>query len=342
VKNLRRIIIPNPGKLKLIHVVEPEVLPRTVKVKVTACGVCGSDISQWQGHRDDRYFGHEFTGIVTEVGEGVHDLQIGTRVASGMIKACGICWNCVNGHPNYCKNLSEVLFPGGFADYTIVTHSESYKYLSPLPDSIDDVFGTLHEPVSCALRLVEFANLVPGQNVVVFGLGAIGAITAEILKGLGADRVIGIDLNPNRLQEAQKLNMDKAINRLDGDWLEQVGDEVGSRGADIVIEASGSPTALSDAFKVARIGARVIVGSVYHHFANDFDLSPIMRKELTVVGAKGSYPYMTSTEQSVAMKMMMSGHISLHKWIGLYTPKTAEQAFQYSVEGRYMKTVIKF
>ncbi|OLS33585.1 zinc-binding dehydrogenase [Bacillus sp. MRMR6] len=137
-------------------------------------------------------------------------------------------------------------------------------------------------------------DLTVGQSVVIFGLGAIGAIAAEILKSLGAGKVIGLDLNPNRLESAAKLKIDKVVNRQSPDWEAQIRKEIGSHGADIVIEASGSPRALADAFEIARTGAHIVVGSVYHDSANNFNLSPIMRKELKFFGAKGSYPYNSS------------------------------------------------
>jgi L-iditol 2-dehydrogenase len=338
---VKRLIIESSSHLQWIEQPCLKVLPHTVKVQVSACGVCGSDVAFWKGHRLDPYFGHEFTGIVMEVGSDVPDLKPGMRVASGLIKTCGRCWHCRNGHPNYCRGQQEPLVPGGFAEETLVEHSERFQFLSPLPSAIDDVTGTLHEPVSCTLRIVDRANIAPGQSVVVIGLGAIGALSAELLKALGAGIVIGLDLNPNRVATAQRLRMDRVINRLDEDWLEQVRKETGSHGADVVIEATGSPKALGDAFLAARLGGKIIVGSVYHDLANNLDVLPILRKELTIIGAKGSYPYLTSSDKSTAMQTILANHFSVKELIGVYSPDKATHAFEAATSGRYVKPVIK-
>ncbi|MDY0943822.1 zinc-dependent alcohol dehydrogenase [Priestia megaterium] len=339
---MMRLTLESPGQLKLIEERSPDILPGTVKVRVSACGICGSDIAQWKGHRSDRYFGHEFTGIITEVGPGVKDLYEGMRVTSGMIGSCGVCWNCQNGHPNYCRNLHEILTPGGFAEETLVEHSDRFKFLTLLPSEIDDVTGTLHETISCVLRIIERAEIKPGQSVLVVGLGAIGVLAAELFRGLGAGIVVGMDLNPHRLAAAHKLKIDKVIDRSNQAWLEQIFEAVGPKGADIIIEATGSPKALGDSFQAARVGAKVIIGSVYHDLANNLDIVPIMRKELAVIGAKGSYPYVTSYGQSIATQTLLSGHFSTKEYFGVYSPQEAEQAFEDAASGRFIKPVIKF
>ncbi|OLS33577.1 zinc-binding dehydrogenase [Bacillus sp. MRMR6] len=342
---MKRIVIKETGKLELIESEPLKALHGTVKLKVLACGICGSDVALLQGHKNltnERYFGHEFTGVVVETGGGIKDLKEGMRVTSGLVRSCGVCWNCRNGHPNYCGNLNDVLMPGGFANETLILHSESFQFLTPLPPEIDDIAGTLHETIGCVMRIVERSDLKAGQSVVILGLGAIGAITAEILKGIGAGIVIGVDLNPRRIESARDLKMDRVINRRDEDWLDQIYQAVGPRGADLVIEATGSTNALADAFTMARTGARVVVGSVYHDLGNHFDFKPIMRKELTVTGAKGSYPYISSDDRSVCLQPIRSGMLSLDKYFKVYTPEEAKQAFEDAIVGDSIKPVIRF
>jgi len=336
------LTVATPGQLQLVEDRSPALRPNTVKLRILACGVCGSDLAVWQGHRDDPYFGHEFTGVVTEVGADVKDLKPGMRVTSGLVRSCGICWNCRNGHPNYCRPLGDVLFPGGFADETLVEHSEHFRFLTPLPPEIDDVTGTLHEAVSCVLRIVDRAGLKAGQSVLVLGLGAIGALAAELCRGLGAGMVVGMDLNPYRLSTAERLKIDAVVDRRNEDWLERVRLAVGPQGADVVIEATGSPKALGDAFRAARLGATVVVGSVYHDLAEQLDLLPVMRKELTVVGAKGSYPYLASSEKSLALEAILAGHFSIREYFGVYSPEEAARAFEDVQAGKYIKPVIRF
>lgn len=342
---MKRLIIPTPGRLELIEDQSPQVRPLTVKIQVSACGVCGSDVALWQGHRDlsrECYFGHEFTGVITEVGPGVSGLKEGMRVASGLIRTCGRCWYCRNGHPNYCRNLNEVLSPGGFASETLVEHTEAFQFLTPMPPDVDDLTGTLHETISCVLRIIDRSVLKPDQSVLIFGLGAIGILAAELLRGCGAGVIVGIDLNLARLTLAKRFRIDQVVNRRDQDWLDQVYKVMGFRGADLVIEVTGSPQALGDALMAARLGGRIVVGSVYHEPANKLDVLPIMRKELTVVGAKGPFPFLTSNDYSLALRTLVTGGMSTAELLGIYSPEEAVQAFQDAVVGHCIKSVIKF
>jgi L-iditol 2-dehydrogenase len=319
------------------------IQPGFVRVAVSACGVCGSDISIVKGKRKaDAYFGHEFTGIITEVGPEVPDLKAGMRVASGLIKTCGRCRECLNGHPNYCHGLDDVLIPGGFCSETLVRHTDNYQFLTELPSTLDDITGTLNEPVSCALRIANCAEIKFGQSVLIIGLGAMGAITAELLRSFGAGMIVGMDMEDNRLNDMRDLGYEEMINRKDENWLKQIKAAAGREGVDVVIETTGSPRVLDDAFQAARIGARIVVGSVYHESCVDMDLLPIMRKELTVIGAKGPFPYRTSRGGNIAMDTLNTMQSRLKKFIRTYSYQEASRAFQDAGAGRGVKAVIVF
>ncbi|WP_152657203.1 zinc-binding dehydrogenase [Oceanobacillus sp. CFH 90083] len=342
---MKQLTILEKEKLELVDSPSLEVPPNFVKVKVQACGICGSDIALLNGFRDRKtelYFGHEFTGVVEAIGENVHGLSKGMRVASGIIKTCGVCWNCRNGHPNYCKGLNSVLKPGGFAEETLVEHSDDFQFLTPLPEEVDDIAGTLHETVSCVLRIVERAQIKTGQTVLIIGLGAIGVIAGELFKYLGASKVIGMDISLEKTKVAQELKFDKVIDRNNKKWISEIYEEVGPQGVDIIVEATGSSMVLSDAFEVARKGAQIIIGSVYHGPANNLDLLPILRKELTVIGAKGSYPYTNSNDESTAMNLLKSNVFTSSKITKVYKKEEFADAFEDAKGGKCIKPVIRF
>lgn len=341
---MKRIYISQSGAVEIREdFAKYPVQPGFVKVAVSACGVCGSDLSIVKRKRKtESYFGHEFTGTITEVGPRVPDLKVGMRVASGLIKTCGRCRECLNGHPNYCRGLDEALIPGGFCSKTLVRHTEDYQFLSELPSTLDDITGTLNEPVGCALRIANCAEIKFGQSVLIIGLGAMGAITAELLRGSGAGVIVGMDREVNRLKDMRNLGYDKMINRKDEDWLQQIKAAAGRGGVDVVIETTGSPHVLNDAFQAARIGARIVVGSVYHESCANIDLQPIMRKELTVIGAKGPFPYRTSQGGNIAMDTLNALQSRLKKFIRTYSYQEANRAFQDAAAGRGVKAVIVF
>ena len=319
--------------------------PETVKIDVSACGICGSDLALLKGRRsiaNEHYFGHEFSGIVTEVGEGHTGLKPGMRVATELVKTCGRCWNCLNGLPNYCVGLNDVLFPGGFASETLVLNTPDYSFLSPIPSAIDDITATLLEPTNCAFHVAKKANIQPGETVLVLGLGTMGIISSQILKSLGAGVVIGIDKSKKRLESIKRTGLIDIIDRNDHDWLEQIKTAVGVEGVDVVVEITGAPSALKDAFLAVRPGGRIVVGSVYHGHVDQFEPLPIMRKELTIVGSKGPFPIVKTNGTSAVVDVLVKLQDDLKKIISVYEYKDYLKAFEDLASGAVIKPVITF
>lgn len=343
---MKKVALVDYGRLELQETAPLDaLLPGTVKVRVRACGICGSDIALFRGQRsltDEHYFGHEFSGVVTDPGEGVGGLKTGTRVASELSRTCGRCWYCRNGMPNYCRSMNEALLPGGFSQETLILNTPDYSFLSPIPDTLDDVTATLLEPTSCAYRIASQAALKPGETVLVFGLGAMGLITARILKSWGAGTIAGVDTNGQRLDLVRGLGWLEGVDRGDPRWRERVEELCGAHGADVVIEATGVSQVLQDAFQAVRPGGRIVVGSVYSAPAQEFQLWPIMRKELTLIGAKGPYPQHLTDGSSAVVQTVNRLQEDLRKLITVYPYEKAEEAFADMMSGCAIKAVITF
>lgn len=344
---MRRVALLDYGKLALqddcagIGALQPGM----VKVDVHACAICGSDIALYRGQRslaDERYFGHEFSGVVVDAGAGANGIQNGMRVASELNRTCGQCWNCLNGLENYCKSMNDALLPGGFSEETLVLNTPEYSFISPIPDTIDFETASMLEPTNCAYRIARQANITPGSNVLIFGLGTMGLITALILKTMGASRIIGVEMSCPRLEKVRSLGLIETIDRSDADWLDQVREMSSKQGADVVIEATGAVPVLKDAFDAVRPGGRIVVASVYHSAAGDLALLPIMRKELTIVGAKGPYPHRKSDGTSAPAEIMVRLRETLKKLVTVYDYKDALQAFEDMMSGAAIKAVIRF
>lgn len=321
------------------------VEPGTVKIDVSACSICGSDIALYNGQRslvNERYFGHEFSGVVVDAGDGANGIKAGMRVASELSRTCGQCWNCLNGMENYCKSMNDALLPGGFSEETLVLNTPDYSFISPIPDVVDDITASLLEPTNCAYRVACQAKITPYSTVLVFGLGTIGLITASILKRLGAGRIIGVDRSRARLEKVRALGLLDTVDRNDSDWLDQVREMSTRQGVDVVIEATGAVPVLKDSFEAVRPGGKIVVASVYHSPAGDLELLPIMRKELTIVGAKGPYPHRRSDGSSAPVQVLVDLQQELKKLITVYDYKDALRAFEDMMSGAAIKAVIKF
>lgn len=344
---MRRVALVDYGKLELQDYCEgiSGLQPGTVKIDVNACAICGSDIALYRGQRsldNERYFGHEFSGVVTDAGAGANGIKAGMRVASELSRTCGQCWNCLNGLENYCKSMNDALLPGGFSEETLVLNTPEYSFISPIPDELDFETASMLEPTNCAYRVARQANITPGSNVLIFGLGTIGLITASILKSMGASRVIGVEMSRRRLDKVRSLGLLETIDRNDTDWLEQVREMSSNQGADVIIEATGAVPVLKDAFNAVRPGGKIVVASVYHNAAGDLELLPIMRKELTIVGAKGPYPYRKSDGSSAPVEMLVKLKDELKKLVTVYDYREAHQAFEDMMSGAAIKAVVRF
>ena len=343
---MRRVALIDYGKLELQDDWGGIGLqPGTVKVEVSACAVCGSDLALLRGKRDlksERYWGHEFSGTVIDAGAGAGGITAGMRVASEVSRACGHCWYCRNGLPSQCKGFNEAFLPGGFSQETCVLNTQENSFISPVPAALDDITATLLEPTSCSLQCALKADIRPGAKVAVIGMGPMGFITARILQQIGAGVVVGIVNKPSRLEKVREIGFLEGIDSSREDWLDRVREIFGDFGPDVVVELSGNLTAFQNALKIVRPGGRIVVGSVYTGYADNVELRPVMRKELTIVGAKGPFPNLNSDGSSMAMDMLMNIQKDVRKIIQVYDYTDALRAFEDMMCSRSIKSVITF
>lgn len=286
---LREVPKPVPG--------EGEVLIRN-----KVCGVCGTDVHIYFGEPGSAevsppvVLGHEYSGIIEEVGAGVKALKPGDRVTVDPNIYCGECVYCRDGKKQLCENMQAigVTRDGGFEEYSVVPKGQAFLLKPEIPFEI----GAMAEPLACCLHGIDRAEIRTGSTVCIVGGGAIGLIMLQLAKLSGAARVILSEPNAMRREVAESLGASLTINPQAGDAMECFNKFAGA-GADVVIECAGNNSAVAGAFSYAKKGATVVLFSVPKIDTNfPLHLFDVYKKELTV---KGSFVNPDTHQRAVAM-----------------------------------------
>jgi len=252
-------------ELRVEEVEKPRLGPKGVLIRVKACGICGSDIHFYETD-DDKYIlypgltkfpctiGHEFSGLVEDIGKAVMDIKAGDSVTAEEMLWCGECVPCRSGFPNHCMNLEELGFTvdGAMAEYVKVEAKYCWKI-----DSLLDVYksedriyeaGSLVEPTSVAYNalFVRAGGFKPGAYVAIYGAGPIGLASIQIAKAAGASKIIVFEVARERMSLAREIGADyvfdpKELEREGKSQSEKIMEMTDGLGADMQVEAAGAP-----------------------------------------------------------------------------------------------------
>ena len=249
----------NNKDVRLEEMPTPQIGPGEVLVKVLACGVCGSDVMEWYRiNKAPLVLGHEATGEIVEVGDGVGQFKIGDRVFVSHHVPCNTCHYCLNGNHTACDTLRSTNFdPGGFAEYVRVPRINVDRGVFLLPDNLSFEDGTLIEPLACVVRGQRLVNIEPGHTVIVIGSGISGLLHILLAHATGAGKVIATDMNEYRLNMARKFGADFVI-PADEDVPSHLLKLNGNRLADRVIVCTGAIPALNTALQSVDCGGTVL------------------------------------------------------------------------------------
>lgn len=323
---MKALLLTAPGELSIAEVAEPVMARDEALVRVSACGICGSDVHGFTGATGRRIppvvMGHEAAGTVVAVGAGVADLEVGTRVAIDSTVFCGACDHCANGRENLCArrqvlgvSCGDYRRHGCFAELVAVPR----RCLHALPDAVDFVTAALLEPLTIALHAAALGAAGPEtRSAVVVGAGTIGLAAVAALVARGVRRVAAIDVVPARLDRARGLGAAEAfvadrpdVGRLAAAWAKETPDD---DGADLVIEAVGTAEAVATAVAAAgRGGTVVLVGNVSPSIA--LPLQAVVTRQLRLQGScasAGSYPE--------AIRLAASGAVDLTGFVSAVAP----------------------
>ena len=295
---MRAAVLFGPGDFRIVEKPVPQPGPDEVLVKVAMCGTCGTDLKIQQhpfpGQPPFGEFtpGHEWTGTVVAVGQGVDELKPSDRVAIEAHKGCGRCENCVLGRYTACLNngnrakghrATGFTADGGFAEYAIHHVNALYK----MPENVSWEDAVLVTTAGTGLYGIDKAGgYVAGQSVVVIGPGPVGLMTVQACKALGADKVILVGTRQNRLDLGARLGADHVVNAREENPSEAVKRLLGPAGADLVIECSGNPETPQQCVEMVKRGGKILFLAFYPGPVT-FDLSSAIREDVTLYTTRG-------------------------------------------------------
>lgn len=270
----------------------PEVKPGTVKVKVRATGICGSDVPRVL-HNGAHFYpvvlGHEFSGDVVEIGEGVTNVKVGDTVSGAPLVPCLKCSDCQNGNYSLCKHYSFIgsREQGSFAEYVVMPAINAVKYDASIPYEQAAMF----EPSTVALHGVMCNDYQGGEYVAVLGGGTIGIFTMQWAKIFGSKKIVVFDIDDGRLALAKRLGADAVINTTKENYLQEAMEITEGKGYGYVFEAAGNTATMHMAFGVAANKAHVCFIGTPHV---DMTFTPkqwenMNRKEFKLTGSWMSY-----------------------------------------------------
>lgn len=280
---------PEPG-VEIIETSEPTVQPGTVKLKLEAASVCGTDLhiyswDPWAASRiqPTRIIGHEFCGTIVEVGPGVTDRKVGDFVASESHIVCGRCLQCKQGQGHVCVNtrILGVDVDGGFAPYVVIPKDNARPTDRSIPKQIAAFQDALGNAVHTAM-----AGPVEGQTILITGMGPIGLFAVNICRALGAAKVVVTEVSPYRIELAKQMKADVVLDPRSPDIDAQLHAEAPG-GFDGTLEMSGHPSQLSLAVRHTRPGGRLSLLGVYPENNQSIDINQVVFKGLHVEGIVG-------------------------------------------------------
>ncbi len=310
-----------------------------VRLRVAYSGICGTDYHIYLGHMDWRLkppqvIGHEMSGEVIEIGQGVEGFKIGDKVVVRPLAACFKCPTCQLGYYNICPNLNfiGVDSAGSFqGSWTVPAYT-----LHHLPDNIDMKQAAMIEPVAVASHDVRLGQVAQNDYVVVLGAGPIGMLVSLLARTRGA-RVLIAEVNNFRVNLARELGLE-AVNPQEIDLPGYVENETGTAGADIVFEVIGLPAGAEMMTKLARTRGRIVVVGQFPGPVN-VDLRRILWRELNLLGVRNY----EAEDFETAISLVAEKALPLERLISEVRPLEEVQATFEEIErgANFMKVLFK-
>lgn len=322
---MKAAVLHAPGDLRVESVAKPaNPGPDEVIVQVKAAGICGSDLDRVM--KTGTYSfptipGHEFCGVVSEVGAQVENFKINDRVLVTPILPCFKCDYCQQGNYGQCENYNYLgsRTDGGFAEFV----KAPARNLIPLPSEISFIEGAAIEPSAVTLHGMIKVGVHSGDQVAVLGCGPIGLFAIQFAKILGATKVIAVDIAPDKLDMALVAGADEVINALNEDPVSRIIELTNGKGTHLTIETAGVARTQEQAIRtVKKLGRILYLGTAHQDVVippKTFEI--IVRNEVQIVGAWNSYsaPF-PGVEWQAVIDYLRSGKFKLKPFITRTVP----------------------
>ena len=318
---MKALVLEKYNELVYKDVPDPVIHDNEVLVKVKACGICGSDVHGLDGSTGRRIppmiMGHEASGIIVKIGSNVKNWKSGDRVTFDSTVYPLNDWYTLEGMYNLSDNR-EVLGvspgtykrDGAFAEYILIPQHILYK----IPENVTFEQAAMVEAIAVALHSIKISGISPGDKCVVVGAGTIGIFILKLLRLLGASKIIAVDINPKRLDQALKAGADHIFLSTEENLTEKIAALTSKRGADIAFEAVGRSESVNIAIDSVRRGGKcVLVGNV--SVAVEFPLQKVVTRELKVLGScaiRGEY--------ELVLNLLETGKITVDEQISAVAP----------------------
>ncbi|WP_199619455.1 zinc-dependent alcohol dehydrogenase family protein [Paenibacillus alkalitolerans] len=280
---MRALVITEPNKAVVREVPKPQPKPGEVLIRVERAGICGTDIHIYKGEFISPYPiipGHEFSGVVHEVGEGVIGLHVGDRVTADPTLYCGECEFCMTHRNNHCENWNALgnTVNGCMAEYVAVAARNAVK----IPDTMSHEEAAFIEPMACVVHALNRLQVQAGNRILLFGAGAMGQLLVQSLSRSGASQLAVVDISKAKLDMALKYGATEGV------LFEELDSYASSHpnGFDIVADATGIPEVIEKAFAFMGPAAKYLqFGVTPEHASVRINPFTLYHKDWTILGS---------------------------------------------------------
>ena len=321
---MKAAVLHGACDIRTESVADPVLEAHGIIIKVEACGICGSDLHVYKQHgKEGTIFGHEFSGIVAEVGANVTGIKPGERVTAVGFRPCGKCFWCKQGKSHRCSDMALLgyQFPGAMAEYVAIPFASPGRNVFRLPEELNFEDGASVEPLSISFFSIKRAQPGEKDTAAVLGAGVIGLNAVQILKTMGVQRVLATGRRPSRLEAAKACGADLVVDAAEEDVLRAIMEATSGMGVDIVVECAGTQETFVQSVEMTRGGGKVMLVGVYEQ-PLAWDPLKAMAKNLTIIGCLGgNFP--------ASIELLRNGKVSTRPFITHRFPlDRAAEAFQ--------------
>jgi len=299
----------------------PQIGPGEILLKVRACGICGTDVLKVNRSlpKGPVVLGHELVGEVVEIGSGVKKFAQGDRIVVAHHVPCGQCHYCLHSNHSMCRHFKKTnLDPGGFSEFLRIPAEHVEQTAFKVPETLSDDEGLFTEPLSCCVRNLRRAHLLPNDLVVIVGMGSIGLMTLQLLKLIGT-QVLALDLKEERLELAKSLGADFTLRGDDPQITSFVESHTEGRKADLVVFTAGGGGVFTKSFDWIRDGGALNLFASLSDHPVPTSLDALYHHEITVFSSYSPSPEDLGTahqllcEGKVNVNPLITHHIGLEE-----------------------------